>query len=97
MVAFATVTVSAGIGLHLEIKGLLSAGARAVLLGAVGLRDDERSDPDADGLGEPRRALAELFLTSVAAVGGSFALWQLMRRTRSFMVTPPRCRAGIAR
>jgi hypothetical protein len=29
---------------------------------------------------------AELALTSAAAVGGSFALWQLMRRTRSFLV-----------
>ncbi len=35
VVLFGTVMVSAGIGLHLELKGLLSAGARAVLLGAA--------------------------------------------------------------
>ena len=85
VVAFATVAVSAGIGLHLEIKGLLSAGARAVVLGAVACAT-------MSGLTLALMVLAsrgergELVLTSVAAVGGSFALWQLIRRTRSFML-----------
>jgi hypothetical protein len=85
VVAFATVTVSAGIGLHLEIKGLLSAGARAVLLGAAACAT-------MSGLTLALTIMASrgdrggLVLTSAVAVGGSFALWQLVRRTRSFMV-----------
>jgi uncharacterized integral membrane protein (TIGR00698 family) len=35
VVLFGTVMVSSGIGLHLELKGLLAAGTRAVLLGAA--------------------------------------------------------------
>ena len=85
VVAFATVAVSAGIGLHLELKGLLSAGARAVVLGAGACAT-------MSGLTLTLMVLAsrglqtELALTSVAAVGGSFAVWQLVRRAPSFRV-----------
>jgi hypothetical protein len=85
VVAFATVTVSAGIGLHLEIKGLLSAGARAVLLGAAACATMSGLTLALMVLAS-RGLHAELVLTSAAAVGGSFAVWQLMRRTRSFLV-----------
>ncbi len=86
VVAFATVTVSAGIGLHLEIKGLLSAGARAVVLGAAACATMSGLTLALMVMTSRRGARASCSLTSVAAVGGSFALWQLMRRTRSFMV-----------
>lgn len=85
VVAFATVTVSAGIGLHLELKGLLSAGARAVVLGAAACATMSGLTLGLMVLAS-RGLHAELALTSAAAVGGSFALWQLMRRTRSFLV-----------
>jgi uncharacterized integral membrane protein (TIGR00698 family) len=85
VVAFATVAVSAGIGLHLEIKGLLSAGARAVVLGAGACATMSGLTLTLMVLAS-RGSRAELVLTSVAAVGGSFALWQLLRRTRSFPV-----------
>jgi uncharacterized integral membrane protein (TIGR00698 family) len=81
IVAFATVTVSAGIGLHLEVKGLLSAGARAVLLGAG-------ASATMSGLTlalvtlASQGARAALVSTSAAALLGSFALWQLARRAR---------------
>jgi uncharacterized integral membrane protein (TIGR00698 family) len=85
VVAFATVTVSAGIGLHLEIKGLLSAGARAVVLGAGACATMSGLTLALTVLAS-RGLRGELVLTSVAAVGGSFAIWQLLRRTRSFLV-----------
>ncbi len=85
VVAFATVTVSAGIGLHLEIKGLLSAGVRAVVLGA-GACATMSGLTLALMVLAARGLRAELLLTSAAAVGGSFAIWQLVRRTRSLMV-----------
>jgi uncharacterized integral membrane protein (TIGR00698 family) len=84
VVAFATVTVSAGIGLHLEIKGLLSAGARAVVLGAG-------ASATMSGLTlllvvlAGRGLHAELFLTSGAAVVVSFIGWRLARRARWFV------------
>jgi hypothetical protein len=79
IVVFATVTVSAGIGLHLEVKGLLSAGARAVILGAG-------ASATMSGLTLALVTLAgrgmrtALLSTSIAALAGSFALWQLARR-----------------
>ena len=85
VVAFATVAVSAGIGLHLEIRGLLSAGARAVVLGAGACATMSGLTLTLMVLAS-RGLRAELILTSVAAVGGSFAVWQLVRRTRSFLV-----------
>jgi len=86
MVLFATVTVSAGIGLHLEVKGLLSAGARAVILGAG-------ASATMSGLTLALVTLAgrgmrtALVSTSVAALAGSFALWQLARRARPLLAT----------
>jgi len=85
VVAFATVAVSAGIGLHLEIKGLLSAGARAVVLGAGACATMSGLTLTLMVLSS-RGMQTELVLTSLAAVGGSFAVWQLVRRTRSFLV-----------
>ncbi|HEY6475261.1 MAG TPA: putative sulfate exporter family transporter, partial [Polyangia bacterium] len=81
IVAFATVTVSAGIGLHLEVKGLFSAGARAVVLGAV-------ASATMSGLTlalvilADRGMRAALLGTSVVALAGTFGLWQLARRAR---------------
>ena len=91
VVLFATVTVSAGIGLHLELKGLLSAGARAVLLGAG-------ASATMSGLTlalvtlAGRGSRAALFCTSAAALVGTFALWQLARRVRVQAATAPRRR-----
>ena len=82
LVAFATVTVSAGIGLHLEIRGLLAAGVRAVALGAV-------SAATMSGLTLAlltlaiRGSRAQLLVTCAASMAGSFALWQLAQRARS--------------
>jgi len=81
IVAFATVTVSAGIGLHLEVKGLLSAGARAVLLGA-GASATMSGLTLALVMLAGRGSHAALISTSAAALGGTFALWQLARRAR---------------
>ena len=73
--------MSAGIGLHLEIKGLLSAGARAVILGAG-------ASATMSGLTLALVTLADrgmrtaLLSTSLAALAGTFALWQLARRVR---------------
>jgi uncharacterized integral membrane protein (TIGR00698 family) len=84
IVAFATVTVSAGIGLHLEVKGLLSAGARAVILGAG-------ASATMSGLTlalvtlAGRGMHAALLSTSVAALVGTFALWPLARRARGLL------------
>jgi uncharacterized integral membrane protein (TIGR00698 family) len=83
LVAFATVTVSAGIGLHLEIDGLLAAGVRAVVLGAV-------SAATMSGLTLALLTLAvrgsqlRLLVTCGASMAGSFALWQLAKRARSY-------------
>jgi len=82
LVAFATVTVSAGIGLHLEIDGLLAAGVRAVALGAV-------SAATMSGLTLALLTLAirgsqlQLLVTCGASMAGSFALWQLAQRARN--------------
>jgi uncharacterized integral membrane protein (TIGR00698 family) len=84
IVAFATVTVSAGIGLHLEIKGLLSAGVRAVVLGAG-------ASATMSGLTLALVVLAgrglhtELFIFSGAAVVVSFVAWRLALRARWFV------------
>jgi len=82
LVAFATVTVSVGIGLQMEIKGLLAAGVRAVALGAV-------SVATMSGLTLALLTLAvrgselQLLVTRAAAMAGSFALCQLAQRARS--------------
>lgn len=84
IVAFATVTVSAGIGLHLELKGLLAAGARAVALGAA-------AATTMSGLTltlltfTARGDEARLLATCAGALAGSFALLQLARRSRAAM------------
>lgn len=84
VVVFATVTVSAGIGLHLELKGLLSAGARAVVLGAG-------ASATMSGLTLALVTLAgrgqrtALICTSAAALLGTFALWQLAQRAQSLL------------
>jgi uncharacterized integral membrane protein (TIGR00698 family) len=97
IVAFATVTISAGIGLHLEIKGLVSAGLRAVLLGAVAcatmsgltlalLRVASRGRP------------AELLLVAGASVLAAFGVWRLARRAGALFggtVTVSRQHAAI--
>ncbi|HEX3902135.1 MAG TPA: putative sulfate exporter family transporter [Polyangia bacterium] len=85
VVGFATVTVSAGIGLHLEIKGLLSAGVRAVILGAGACATMSGLTLLLMVLAS-RGLRAEMLLTSAVAVGGSFSVWQLVRRTRGFLV-----------
>ena len=84
IVLYATVAVSAGIGLHLEVKGLLSAGARAVVLGAG-------ASATMSGLTLALVTLAgrgmstALLSTSIAALAGSFALWQLARRAQRLL------------
>ena len=84
IVAFATVTVSAGIGLHLEVKGLLSAGARAVVLGAGACGDDERPDAGAGHAGRAAGCAPRCSRPRSRHWSGLFALWQLARRARGF-------------
>jgi uncharacterized integral membrane protein (TIGR00698 family) len=87
VVAFATVTVSAGIGLHLELKGLLAAGAKAVVLGAI-------AASTMSGLTlallifAARGSEPGLLATSVSALAGSFALLQIARRTQAMAAVP---------
>jgi uncharacterized integral membrane protein (TIGR00698 family) len=87
VVAFATVTVSAGIGLHLELKGLLAAGARAVVLGAI-------AASTMSGLTlallifAARGSEPGLVATSVSALAGSFALLQIARRAQARAAVP---------
>jgi uncharacterized integral membrane protein (TIGR00698 family) len=81
-VAFATLTVSAGIGLHLSAEGLLSAGARAVALGAIAATTMSTLTltivMQAAGGVTPR-----LLLTCTASLGGALALWLIARRARA--------------
>jgi uncharacterized integral membrane protein (TIGR00698 family) len=81
-VAFATITVSAGIGLHLSAEGLLSAGARAVALGAIAATTMSTLT-----LAIVMQAAAgvspRLLLTCAASLGGAFALWLVARRARA--------------
>jgi uncharacterized integral membrane protein (TIGR00698 family) len=86
IVAFATVTVSAGIGLHLEVKGLLSAGVRAVLLGAGASATMSGLTLALVTLAN-RGLSAALVVTAAAALGGTFAIWQLARRARRALAT----------
>jgi uncharacterized integral membrane protein (TIGR00698 family) len=87
LVLFATVTVSAGIGLHLELDGLLAAGVRAVALGAV-------SAATMSGLTLILMILAvrgseiQLLATCAAAMAGSFALLQLVRKAQAHWKPP---------
>jgi uncharacterized integral membrane protein (TIGR00698 family) len=87
LVSFATVTVSAGIGLHLELKGLLAAGVRAVALGAA-------AAATMSGLTlilliqAARGSEIRLLATCAASVAGSFALLQLARRAKVFLRQP---------
>ncbi len=87
LVSFATVTVSAGIGLHLELKGLLAAGVRAVALGAA-------AAATMSGLTlilliqAVRGSEVQLLATCAASVAGSFALLQLARRAKVFLQQP---------
>jgi len=89
VVLFATVMVSSGIGLHLELKGLLSAGARAVVLGAVACATMSTLTLAVMRL-TARGAALELAILSAASVGGGLVAWQLARRARAFFATAPR-------
>jgi uncharacterized integral membrane protein (TIGR00698 family) len=91
IVAFATVTVSAGIGLHLEVKGLLAAGARAVILGAGASATMSGLTLALVTLAD-RGMRAALLGTSVVALAGTFGLWQLARRARLLVAKAPRRR-----
>jgi uncharacterized integral membrane protein (TIGR00698 family) len=81
VVAFATVMVSAGIGIHLELPGLLAAGARAVALGAIAASAMSGLTLTLMVLGA-RGAEPELVATSLAALAVSFVLFQVARRAR---------------
>jgi uncharacterized integral membrane protein (TIGR00698 family) len=82
IVAFATVMVSAGIGIHLELPGLLSAGARAVVLGATAASAMSVLTLTLMVLGARAGAEPVVVATSVAAIAGSFVLFQVARRAR---------------
>ncbi|HVU52684.1 MAG TPA: putative sulfate exporter family transporter [Polyangia bacterium] len=81
VVAFATVMVSAGIGIHLEVQGLLAAGARAVVLGATAASAMSGLTLTLMVLGA-RGVEPVLGATSLAALTGSFVLFQVARRAR---------------
>ena len=73
--------VSAGIGIHLELPGLLAAGARAVVLGATAASVMSGLTLTLMVLGA-RGSQAGLVATSVATLAGSFVLFQVARRAR---------------
>jgi uncharacterized integral membrane protein (TIGR00698 family) len=79
VVAYATVTISAGIGLHLQVKGLLSAGVRAIVLGAFACATMSGLTLALVRLGVNAGA-GKLALVSAASVAGAFAILQLARR-----------------
>jgi uncharacterized integral membrane protein (TIGR00698 family) len=81
VVAFATVMVSAGIGIHLELPGLLAAGARAVALGAIAASVMSGLTLTLMVLGA-RGSEPALVATSVAALAISFVLFEATRRAR---------------
>jgi uncharacterized integral membrane protein (TIGR00698 family) len=87
VVAFATVMVSAGIGIHLELPGLLAAGARAVALGAIAASAMSGLTLTLMVLGA-RGAEPVLVATSIAALAGSFVLFQVARRARQAAPVP---------
>ncbi len=93
--------VSSGIGLHLELKGLLSAGARAVVLGAVACATMSTLTLAVLCLAT-RGAVIELLIVCGAALGGALAAFQLARRgatavqTTRRRVAPPRWRRSAA-
>lgn len=89
VVLFATVMVSSGIGLHLELKGLLSAGARAVVLGAVACATMSTLTLAVMRLAA-RGAALELAILSGASVAGGLVAWQLARRARALFAAAPR-------
>jgi uncharacterized integral membrane protein (TIGR00698 family) len=101
VVAFATVMVSAGIGVHLALPGLLAAGARAVLLGAMAASAMSGLTLGLMVLGS-RGATPGLVAASVAALAGSFTLFQVARRARLAASVPGevtrrrRAAAGLA-
>jgi uncharacterized integral membrane protein (TIGR00698 family) len=101
VVAFATVMVSAGIGIHLELPGLLAAGARAVALGAIAASAMSGLTLTLMVLGA-RGAEPALLATSIAALAGSFVLYQVARRARQAASVPGevtrrrRAAAGLA-
>ncbi len=88
VVLFATVMVSSGIGLHLELKGLLSAGARAVVLGAVACTTMSTLTLAVMHLAA-RGAALKLAILSAASVAGGLAAWQLARLAGSVFAPPP--------
>ncbi|MES1204971.1 MAG: putative sulfate exporter family transporter, partial [Pseudomonadota bacterium] len=92
VVLFATVMVSGGIGLHLELKGLLSAGARAVMLGAVACATMSTLTLAVMRLAA-RGAALELVILSTASLAAGLGAWQLARRARSLFAPPP----GVSR
>ncbi|HXJ20898.1 MAG TPA: putative sulfate exporter family transporter [Polyangia bacterium] len=75
VVLFGTVMVSSGIGLHLELKGLLSAGARAVVLGAIACSTMSGVTLAVTHL-TAHGALGQLLVVCVVALAASYvALW----------------------
>ncbi|HVY40927.1 MAG TPA: putative sulfate exporter family transporter [Polyangia bacterium] len=89
VVLFATVMVSSGIGLHLELNGLLSAGARAVVLGAVACATMSTLTLAVMRLAA-RGAALELAILSGSSVAGGLVAWQLARRARALFASAPR-------
>jgi uncharacterized integral membrane protein (TIGR00698 family) len=79
VVAFATVTVSAGIGLHLSVDGLLAAGARALALGAVAATSMSALTLSLLVL-SARGAEAQVAALCAACLAGSFALYRIATR-----------------
>jgi uncharacterized integral membrane protein (TIGR00698 family) len=81
VVLFATVMVSSGIGLHLELKGLLSAGARAVLLGAASCTTMSGVTLAVTHLASVG-ALGKLALVCGGALGGAYLALLVAERAR---------------
>ncbi|MES1208077.1 MAG: putative sulfate exporter family transporter [Pseudomonadota bacterium] len=92
VVLFATVMVSSGIGLHLELKGLLSAGARAVVLGAVACATMSTLTLAVMRLAA-RGAAVELAILSAVSIASGMVAWLLARPARSLFASTP----GVSR
>jgi len=86
IVLFGTVMVSAGIGLHLELKGLLSAGLRAALLGAAACSTMSGVTLAVTGL-TAQGKLFELLVFCGVVLTAAFVAAQISRRTS--VTAPP--------
>ena len=91
VVDVAMMMVAAGIGLHLDVRGLLTAGSRALLLGAAGSASMAALSLALIVLGKRGGLVGELLLGTIAVAGAYVAFRATHRRAPAppIEVTPP--------